>query len=362
MKNEPAHRLTKRRQTTPAFSFLLFFSLLFILTNFQLNFNHMSNYVGVDISKKDFYACFNEASDSVLFLNNRAGFSKFKTQLKKENFQNKETIIGVESTGIYHLPLSLRMSQYGFTVNVINPLIVKKQNQISLRRVKNDQKDAALVRFCAANGNGYKFIDTPETLTLKSMVRQRDSLSNMKNIFQLKQQNVRYKEKNLKIAIGDINQELFDIIEEKMEKIQTELGKYRPEEQKLLRSIPGVGPITAVSFISEVGAISRFSNPKKLIAYVGLDSRVHQSGTSVNGRGYISKRGNKILRTRLYNACSVAVLRPNMFKRFFDRKRSEGKPYKVALCATMNKMAHVIYAVWKRGTPFVDMKDAKSPE
>jgi transposase len=83
---------------------------------------------------------------------------------------------------------------------------------------------------------------------------------------------------------------------------------------------------------------------------------VHQSGTSINGKGYISKRGNKILRTRLYNAASVAVLRSNMFKDFFEKKRAEGKPYKVALCATMNKMTHVIYAVWKRGTPFVEGK------
>lgn len=131
---------------------------------------------------------------------------------------------------------------------------------------------------------------------------------------------------------------------------------FRKSEQKLLRTIPGVGPITAVSFISEVTNINRFDKSKKLIAYVGLDSRVHQSGTSIHGKGYISKRGNKILRTRLYNACSVAVLHENIFRDFFQKKRGEGKPYKVALCATMNKMAHVIYAVWKSGKPFEDRR------
>lgn len=123
-----------------------------------------------------------------------------------------------------------------------------------------------------------------------------------------------------------------------------------------MQTIPGVGPITAISFLSEVGDISRFNTSKKLVAYIGLDSRVHKSGTSINGKGYISKRGNKILRTRLYNATSVAVLRSNMFQDFFQKKRNEGKPYKVALVATMHKMTNVIYAVWKNKTPFEDRR------
>ena len=316
----------------------------------------MNKYVGVDISKNDFYACLEETTNPILFRNNRTGVKEFGLYLEKHGFQKNKTVVGVESTGIYHLPMSLGLSQRGFTVNVINPLIVKKQNQISLRRVKNDKKDASLIRFCTVNGAGYKFIDTTETLTIKSLVRQRDSLSNMKSIFNLKQQNTSYKEQNLQISIGKINQEIADILTKKMKFLEKQLAKFRPVEQKLLRSIPGIGPITAISFISEVGDINRFSCSEKLVAYAGLDSRVHLSGTSIKGNGYISKRGNKILRTRLYNACSVAVLRPNMFKDFFDKKRGEGKPYKVALCATMNKMTHVIYAVWKRGTPFESKK------
>ena len=69
-------------------------------------------------------------------------------------------------------------------------------------------------------------------------------------------------------------------------------------------------------------------------------------------KGISVKRGNKILRTILFNASSVAVLRPNMFKTFFDKKRSEGKPYKVALIAVMRKMVHVVYSVWVNNKPF----------
>jgi len=316
----------------------------------------MSNIIGIDVSKVDFYASFNEQDQSKLFQNDKRGIKIFEKYLNKNNFKKDQTIIGLESTGIYHLPLSHKLTQAGFTVKVINPLITKKQNQTTLRRVKNDCKDASLVRYCTLNGAGYEFIDTPEMLTLKSLVRLRDNLSNMKNVLNLQQKSLEYKEKNLDISVSKANHRLNKSVSVEIEKLEKELKEYRKAEQKLLQTIPGVGPITAVSFISEVGNVSRFPFSQKLIAYIGLDSRVHKSGTSINGKGYISKRGNKILRTRLYNACSVAVLRPNIFQDFFQKKRSEEKTYKVALVATMHKMANVIYAVWKNNTPFQDRR------
>jgi len=312
----------------------------------------MAIIIGIDVSKNDFYACLAEAGASLPFPNSRLGIKRFASYLNKTKHTAEEIIIGVESTGIYHLPLSHGLTRAGFTVKVINPLVTKKANQATIRKVKNDRKDAELIRHCTANGAGNVFIDTTETLQLKGLVRQRDGLADMKNILETKQRNVEYKEKNLDIKLMPAYQELINEIDIKIKQFEKELSQFRPVEQKLLQTIPGVGPITAVSFISEINNINRFPDSQKLTAYIGLDSRVYQSGISIHGKGYISKRGNKILRTRLYNAASVAVLRPNMFKTFFDKKRSEGKPYKVALCATMHKMVHVVYAVWKRGTPF----------
>lgn len=312
----------------------------------------MPTIIGIDVSKNDFYACTKEAGMPIQFLNNKLGIKKFTKYLNKEKDANKNIIIGLESTGIYHMPLSHSLSKSGFIVKVINPLITKNSNQGTVRKVKNDKKDSELIRHCTANGAGNLFIDTAETLQLKGLVRQRDSLADLKNTLNIKQKNIEYKEKNLDIKLTPVYRELLDAINKKIKLFEKDLAKFRPKEQKLLRSIPGIGPITAVSFISEIIDINRFSNSQKLSAYIGLDSRVYQSGTSIHGKGYISKRGNKILRTRLYNATSVAVLRPNMFKTFFDKKRSEGKPYKVALVATMHKMVHVIYAVWKRNESF----------
>lgn len=311
------------------------------------------NYVGIDMAKNDFYACLCDTDEPLKFNNDTKGIKSLFSYLKSKKLQKDNTVIGVESTASYHLKLCIMASEAGYKIKVINPLIVKKQNQTDLRRVKNDKKDSRLIRFCLIGGAGYEFNNDPEALILKSMVRQRDSLVAMKLKLDRQQADIRHKEKCLKQDINPVYTEIIPFLKDKIEQLEVDLRLSHPKEQYLLQSIPGVGKITAVSFVSEVGDINRFKKPEQLVAYAGIDPRVHQSGTSVNGKGYISKRGNKILRTRLFNAASVAVLHDNIFKTFFQKKRDEGKPYRVALVAVMRKMTHVIHAVWTRGTPFV---------
>lgn len=311
------------------------------------------NFVGIDMAKNDFYACLGDIDEPTKFNNDGKGIKSFFSHLKRHNFKKENSLLGVESTASYHLRLCINSTEYGYGIKIINPLIVRKQNQTDLRRVKNDKKDSRLIRFCLIGGAGYLFDNDSEAMILKSLVRQRDSLAFAKLKFKRQQEDIRLKEKCLKQSISPVYAEIINVLEDKINLLKADLRLYRPKEQYLLESIPGVGPITAASFISEVGDINRFKKPEQLVAYAGIDPRVHQSGTSINGKGYISKRGNKILRTRLYNAASVAVLHDNIFKTFFQKKKNEGKPYRVALVATMRKMTHVIHAVWTRGTSFV---------
>lgn len=311
------------------------------------------NFVGIDMAKNDFYACLSDIIEPKKFNNDTKGIKSFFSHLKKHDFQKDNTILGVESTASYHLKLCIETCERDYKIKVINPLIVRKQNQTNLRRVKNDKKDSRLIRFCLISGSGYIFDNDPEAIILKSLIRQRDSMVFSKLKFARQQDDIRLKEKCLKQEISPVYAEIINVLEDKINQLKNDLRFYRPKEQYLLESIPGIGPITSASFISEVGDINRFKKPEQLVAYAGIDPRVYQSGTSINGKGYISKRGNKILRTRLFNAASVAVQHDNIFKTFFQKKKDEGKPYRVALVATMRKMTHVIHAVWTRGTPFV---------
>ncbi len=313
----------------------------------------MNHFIGIDISKRDFHACFTEGGDIFKFNNDTPGIRLFIKTLKVHKCTQANTLIGLESTGSYHLPVAYLCAKAGYTVNVINPLITKKQNQTSLGRVKTDEKDAGLIRHCLISGAGQPFRETAESLALKMLVRNRARFSMLRQRMRLRHEEVKRRESYLKVRITDINLEFHDFLDEKVHFLDAILRKHEPQTQKLLQTIPGVGPQTAVTCLSEIGDIRRFSDAEKLTAWIGLDPRVHLSGTSIHGKGYITKRGNKLLRTRLYNAASVAVIHPpNLFHEFFQKKRNEGKPYRVALCAVMRKMVHVIHAVWTRGTPY----------
>jgi len=80
--------------------------------------------------------------------------------------------------------------------------------------------------------------------------------------------------------------------------------------------IPGIGALSAAALAAYVGDINRFSSPEKLVAYVGayvgIDCRVHESGASIHGKGYITKRGNTYLRHILFNAAFIACHRPQL--------------------------------------------------
>ena len=93
----------------------------------------MIHYIGIDISKRDFHVCFKEDGEVLIFKNDTSGIKDFIIYLKCHKDIAKSTIIGLESTGSYHLPVAYLCTRAGYTVNVINPLITKRQNQTSLR-------------------------------------------------------------------------------------------------------------------------------------------------------------------------------------------------------------------------------------
>jgi transposase len=146
--------------------------------------------------------------------------------------------------------------------------------------------------------------------------------------------------------------EILTVLSTQVVGLEREMAHYAPDTQRLLRSIPGIGAISAAALVAAVGNIQRFSTPEKLTAYIGLDCRVHQSGTSIHGKGFITKRGNTYLRYILFNAAFCARQRDPELKAFFEKKISEGKHYFSVMCAVERKLIHRIWAVWRRGTSY----------
>ncbi|WP_198434093.1 transposase, partial [Virgibacillus salexigens] len=91
------------------------------------------------------------------------------------------------------------------------------------------------------------------------------------------------------------------------------------------------GTKIAATLISEIGDVTQFSHPKKLVAYAGLDPRVYQSGKFTATINWITKRGSTKLRQTIYSAvqCGLTNNRNVKIREYYDKKRSEGKPHKV---------------------------------
>jgi len=309
------------------------------------------NAVGIDMSKDTFHACFG-TNDVEIFENTKRGINKFIRRLGSFSFELANTTIGVEATGAYHLLFAETLRKKKWNIVVINPLLTSRLNKTSLRNVKTDRADARSIRQAVILGYGYRYTDTPDILRLKTLVQERLGLMRMHTVCLQRRHAHAYKTRAIDIPVPDCFQSVEANLCKEIKALERQIAVVVPETQKLLRSIPGVGAVSAACLVAYVGDIQRFASPEKLTAYIGLDCRVHESGTSIHGKGYLTKRGNKYLRSTLFNAAFIAQKRNPELKKFYDKKIKEGKHHFAALCAVERKLVHLIFAVWKRGTPF----------
>ena len=123
------------------------------------------------------------------------------------------------------------------------------------------------------------------------------------------------------------------------------------EDLEILKSIKGIGDVTALHFLAEVGDVRRFGNHRKLIAYAGLDPSVHQSG-KFKGESKISKRGNRHARRVIFLMAQSVARVNHFFRTYFLRKREEGASYKKAILAVAHKLIRVIFALLTQRSHF----------
>jgi len=104
-----------------------------------------------------------------------------------------------------------------------------------------------------------------------------------------------------------------------------------------LMSIPGVDAIAAISIVAAVGDFTRFTSADKLVAYVGLNPKVRQSGNSAPVHGRISKAGRAHVRGVLVEAAWSASRAPGPLRAFYQRVRGR-RGFPTAVVATARKM------------------------
>lgn len=142
---------------------------------------------------------------------------------------------------------------------------------------------------------------------------------------------------------------------QEMEELETRWERRCSEvmevEMEILTSVPGIGTMSACAFLSELGDIQRFDSYKQLIAYMGLDPSVYQSGQYV-GKSRISKRGNRHLRRWIYIMSLCVIQHNEVFKEYYQKRRKEGMPFRKAVLAVAHKLVRVLFALLKNKSRF----------
>lgn len=149
---------------------------------------------------------------------------------------------------------------------------------------------------------------------------------------------------------------IMDAIQESVNALE---GTVTYDRIQLLQTLRGIGFLSAVVLIAEMGSFDLFSSPKKLYAYFGMDPAVKQSGKFYGDKVHMSKRGSSLARRILH----MIALNNLMVKKgtkqpvnpvicdYYNRKRA-GKKKKVAIGAVMHKMCNIIFAMLRDNKPF----------
>ena len=122
-------------------------------------------------------------------------------------------------------------------------------------------------------------------------------------------------------------------------------------EYPVVMEMFGVGPTLGPQLMAKIGDVRRFHSKKALVAFAGIDALPYQSGQIEVRSRSISKRGSSALRRTLFLVMSVILQRSptdESVYQFMDRKRVEGKPYRVYMIASANKFLRIYYATVKQ--------------
>ena len=142
------------------------------------------------------------------------------------------------------------------------------------------------------------------------------------------------------------------LLDRQIDVVESEIRDIVISLDSVIMTIPGIGPINGGMILGEVGDINRFSKPRKLLAFAGLDPSVYQSGNFIAKKTKMSKRGSSTLRYALMNAAHNVVKYNQTFKEYYDSKRSEGRGHYNALGHCAGKLVRIIYKMLKDNVEF----------
>lgn len=282
--------------------------------------------------------------------------------------------VAIEAVGFVYPIYDRLMQLKNCEVSVANPNSV---NLIARSKLKHDKADAKVLgellrtnflplsyipdektreeRLLVSDRVKYGLRSSELKGTIRWMLKRR-GITEENKIFSIEG---RKRLRSLSLREIDTRLEELELVQSIIKRLDMEISKTvsLDDSAKLLDTLPGVAPYTALFLSSHIGDVNRFPDSKHMCASLGLVPSLHQSG-DVSITGHITGTGNKWLRRNLIECARVAIRKDHHLKEFYTKiryKRGEKK----ALIAVARKLASYAYWMLKRKLTYEELSPWK---
>jgi transposase len=304
-------------------------------------------YVGIDVSKATLDVAILPTGRHFVVSNDEAGIDEILGGFEDPT---KPILVVLEASGGYERPLAAAIAASGIAVCVVNPRQTRDFARATGKLAKTDRLDAeALARFAEAVRPEPRVLPDEEAEEFSAILARRRQIIAMmtaeKNrlgaatseaVARRIQAHLHWLEKELSRTDRDLDRAI-------------EASPVFRENEALLRSVPGVGPVLCRTLMAELPELGSLA-PRELSALVGVAPLNQDSGTLRGRRAVWGGRAR--VREALYMGALVATRYNPHIKVFYERLVAAGKPKKVALVACMRKHLVILNALLRDRTPW----------
>ena len=305
--------------------------------------------IGIDVSR-DWLDIHSLPDGQQLRLPNTASGHEQLTQIACQ----MDAYVCFEATGGQEWQLWEALDGAGIAARQLPPAQIKAFAASRGTRAKTDRIDAELIaRFLAFRPDAGRCLPAQKLRYLRALTAKRGQLVETRK--RLLAQIKAHGKQGTAEMFATMDSDLRDLLERQITQIESQIAQIiatdasLAETAHILRSVPGIGPVTSTMLIAELPELGQITG-EQAAALTGLAPIAHDSG-AMRGKRAIGG-GRRQLRHVLFQAALVAAHHNPVLKPFADRLRTAGKPHKVIVIAVARKLVTIANALCKSRKPW----------
>jgi transposase len=322
--------------------------------------------VGIDIAKDEFVASLatmNQAFEvthksTKSFPNTLGGFQKMAKWAKQYILPQVNICYVMEATGVYYENLAYWLYEHSLPVSVILPKQFKAYaNSLNIKS-KTDRIDARILGQMGLERALSLWQPVSASMRqLKQLCRERTRLKTEKTVLKNQLHSLSHSYQPNESTLKRLKKQILaldKLIQETEKEMVAALEQdpWLKERIGKVCSIKGIGIITAISIVAETNGFALIKNKAQLVCYAGYDVVRNESGTSVNGRTKISKKGNSHIGKALHFPALTAIRHDSDLKKAYERIIVNTKIKMKGVVALQRKILVLIYTLFKNNTTY----------